>query len=174
MLNVLSNQKLISPRFFTFWSPHASFSSLKNLVILKKMYIFRLLVVCPRSLSFSRRSETLSRNENNRTVPYQIDEEAAPLPQQPRGRQALPSERSTNGVVAGLSTPGMASALLLAALFDFSPARAHLNDRNPIGGLSAGSCGRTRFLVRDRSSFIYRRIFGSCVSLRVMCRQQLW
>jgi len=82
--------------------------------------------VCARSSP--QRSGTVFRNEN--AVPYQIDEEAAPLPQQPRGRQALPAKRSTNGVVAGPSTPGMASALLLAALFDFSPARDHLNDRN--------------------------------------------
>lgn len=83
-------------------------------------------------------------------VPYQIDEEAAPLPQQPRGRQALPAARSTNGVVAGLSTPAWLPPCC-SPLFDFSPARDHLNDRSTVGGLSAGGCGRSRsFRARNR------------------------
>jgi len=75
------------------------------------------------------------------TVPYQIDEEAAPLPQQPRGRQALSAERSTNGVVAGLSTPAWLPPCR-SPLFDFSTVRNHLNDRNAVGGRSAGGCER--------------------------------
>lgn len=71
------------------------------------------------------------------TVPYQIDEEAAPLPQQPRGRQALLVARSTNGVVAGLSTPAWLPPCC-SPLFDFSPARDHLNDRSTVGGLQVG------------------------------------
>lgn len=73
----------------------------------------------------------------NGNVLYQIDEEAAPLPQQPRGRQALLVARSTNGVVAGLSTPAWLPPCC-SPLFDFSPARDHLNDRSTVGGLQVG------------------------------------